>query len=303
MPRLLHTGQVIVDLTMALDALPPAGGDVLARSASLQAGGGFNVMASAQRNGLQTLYLGRHGKGRFADMVREALSAEGIALALPLAPDKDTGICIALTEANAERTFISFIGAEGGLSANELAQVVVQPDDWVYVSGYSLLHPDKATCLLDWVSGLTPSVRVVFDPGPLIGSLEPALLGRLWPRVNLWSSNRREANSLPPAMALKHLPANCQIVVREGAQGCWIHHAQGQQCIPGFQVHALDTNGAGDAHMGILLAVLSAGHSLAYAAQRANAGAALAVTRWGPATAPRADEIDHFIEHARSYEP
>ncbi|MGA9702659.1 MAG: sugar kinase, partial [Pseudomonas sp.] len=52
MSRLLHTGQVIVDLVMALDTLPATGGDVLAQSASFEAGGGFNVMAAARRNGL-----------------------------------------------------------------------------------------------------------------------------------------------------------------------------------------------------------------------------------------------------------
>ena len=31
MSRLLHTGQVIVDLVMALDTLPATGGDVLAK--------------------------------------------------------------------------------------------------------------------------------------------------------------------------------------------------------------------------------------------------------------------------------
>ena len=135
MARLLHTGQVIVDLAMALDTLPRSGGDVLAHDACFYAGGGFNVMAAAQRNGLQSVYLGRHGQGRFGDLAREALHAEGIQLSLAIDPGKDTGVCVALTEASAERTFISCIGAEGGLSAEDLAQVSVQPDDHVYVSG------------------------------------------------------------------------------------------------------------------------------------------------------------------------
>lgn len=73
MSRLLHTGQVIVDLVMALDTLPATGGDVLAQSASFEAGGGFNVMAAARRNGLPVVYLGRHGNGRFGDLARAAM--------------------------------------------------------------------------------------------------------------------------------------------------------------------------------------------------------------------------------------
>ena len=43
MPKLLHTGQVMIDLVMAVDKLPHSGGDVLAQSARFEAGGGFNV--------------------------------------------------------------------------------------------------------------------------------------------------------------------------------------------------------------------------------------------------------------------
>lgn len=46
--RLIHTGQVIVDLVMQIDTLPSHGGDVLAHSASFEVGGGFNVMAAAR---------------------------------------------------------------------------------------------------------------------------------------------------------------------------------------------------------------------------------------------------------------
>lgn len=52
MSRLLHTGQVIIDLAMALDTCP-AGGDA-SHKRQLHAGGGFNTMAAAQRNGLKT---------------------------------------------------------------------------------------------------------------------------------------------------------------------------------------------------------------------------------------------------------
>ena len=76
MSRLLHTGQVIVDLVMGLDTLPASGGDVLANSASFQVGGGFNVMAAARRNGLPVVYLGRHGEGRFGELARAAIERD-----------------------------------------------------------------------------------------------------------------------------------------------------------------------------------------------------------------------------------
>jgi sugar/nucleoside kinase (ribokinase family) len=152
--RLLYTGQVVVDLVMALDALPRSGGDVLASSAKFETGGGFNVMAAACRNGMQTVYLGRHGSGRFGDLARQAMAAEGIEIATPGSDDQDTGLSVALIEPSAERSFISYVGAEGGLSREDLRSVTVLPEDYVCVSGYSLLHKGKVSTLLEWLGEL-----------------------------------------------------------------------------------------------------------------------------------------------------
>ncbi|WP_431221527.1 PfkB family carbohydrate kinase [Leifsonia xyli] len=65
--------------------------------------------------------------------------------------------------------------------------------------------------------------------------------------------------------------------------------------VPGLPVRAIDSNGAGDAHGGVLAAALSRGADLLAAARRANAAAAIAVTRRGPATAPTGSEIDHVL--------
>ena len=299
MSRLLHTGQVIVDLVMALDTLPATGGDVLAQSASFEAGGGFNVMAAARRNGLPVVYLGRHGKGRFGDLARAAMQAEGVEMAQAASTDKDTGLCVSLTEATTERTFISHIGAEGDLSADDLARVTPQPGDYVYVSGYSLLLEGKAQALLDWVVALPREINVVFDPGPMVKAPDSALMVALLPRIDIWTSNGPEALAFTGARTLadalgelkRHLPEGALLVVRDGPKGCWVNADH----VPGFKVKAVDSNGAGDAHAGVFVAGLAAGLAPVQAARRANAAAALAVTRWGPATSPGSAEVDALL--------
>ena len=299
MSRLLHTGQVIVDLVMALDTLPASGGDVLAQSASFEAGGGFNVMAAARRNGLPVVYLGRHGNGRFGDLARAAMHAEGVEMAQAASTDKDTGLCVSLTEATTERTFISHLGAEGELSAEDLAHVSPQPGDYVYVSGYSLLLEGKAQALLDWVVALPREITVVFDPGPLVKAPGSSLMVALLPRIDIWTSNGPEAlaftgsSTLAHALtALKsHLPERAILIVRDGPNGCWVN----AEHVPGFKVKAVDSNGAGDAHAGVFVAGLANGLKPTDAARRANAAAALAVTRWGPATSPGTGEVDALL--------
>ncbi|NWB21452.1 MULTISPECIES: PfkB family carbohydrate kinase [unclassified Pseudomonas] len=303
MSRLLHSGQVIVDLVMSLDTLPATGGDVLANSASFEAGGGFNVMAAARRNGLPVVYLGRHGTGRFGDLARAAMQAEGIEMALAASDDKDTGLCVSLTEATTERTFISHIGAEGDLLAQDLANAVPRDDDYVYVSGYSLLLEGKAQALLDWLLALPREIKVVFDPGPLVKAPDSALMVALLPRIDIWTSNGPEALAFTGASDLagallklnEHLPADTLLVVRDGPNGCWISRNGQAEHVPGFKVKAVDSNGAGDAHAGVFIAGLANGLAPAVAARRANAAAALAVTRWGPATSPGTAEVDALL--------
>src|SRR3990167_839827 len=269
MPRLLHTGQVIIDLVMAVDKLPQPGGDVLAQSASFEAGGGFNVMAAAARNGLPVVYLGRHGTGRFGDLAREAMKVEGIRIGIAHKAERDTGLCVAVTDASAERSFISYIGAEGELTTEDLASVPAEAGDYVYVSGYSLLHVGKAQALLDWVLGLPKVINVVFDPGPLVEAPDAPLMQALLSRIDVWTSNRVEALRFTGALDIGealdrlavHLPTGGLTVVRDGAQGCWISQRGEHRHVPGFKVEAVDSNGAGDAHAGVFVAGLAQGLS------------------------------------------
>jgi sugar/nucleoside kinase (ribokinase family) len=301
--RLLYTGQVVVDLVMAVSALPAAGQDVLASSAAFEVGGGFNVMAAAARNGLSTCYLGRHGVGRFGDMARQAMQAEGIECRLAPSDDGDTGLCVALTDASAERSFITRVGAEGVLQAADLCSETANAEDWVMVSGYSLLHADKAGPLLAWLQQGGSAGALVFDPGPLACSPDIPGAEQLLERLAIWSSNREEALQFTQAESLEQalqrltarLPEDALVILRDGPQGCWLARGDSRLQVPGFAVEAVDTNGAGDAHIGVFLASLAAGLPEPAAAARANAAAAIAVTRHGPATCPPAGELDAFV--------
>ncbi|OXM70327.1 PfkB family carbohydrate kinase [Amycolatopsis vastitatis] len=288
--RLVHTGQVVVDLVMAVPALPPRGGDVLASSTNLLPGGGFNVMAAAARSGADVLYAGSHGTGPFGDLTRAALAAEGVAVAHEPLSEVDTGIVVVLVDASGERTFATGTGAGGRLHAELLDRVTPKNDDVVYVSGYSWLHEINRAALIEWLPRL-PGSKILFDPGPLITDINPGDLRDLLSTIDILSCNAREAEvlgELPPVA-----------VVREGAKGCRVHEHGRITDVPGFPVEVVDTTGAGDTHCGVLAAELLRGSSLLDAAVRANAAAALSVTRHGPATAPGREEIDHLLEATR----
>jgi len=305
--RLVFAGEAIVDLLMWVPALPERGGDMLAESSSVQVGGGFNIMAAAARQGLPVVYAGGHGTGPWGDKVRAALAAEDITVLRPPDPDADTGFDVALVEAGGERTFVTSLGAESLREPAVWDPVRVRAGDAVYVSGYGLVAPESGAILGAWAAGLPAEVLLFVDPGPLIADIPDAVLGPVLSRCDWWSCNQREAALLTgasdPVEAARHLAGRtgrAGVIVRSGRSGCVLAlRAPGPDVslslVPAPAVVAVDTTGAGDAHAGVFLAGLAAGLPPGAAASRANAAAALVVTRPGPAVAPSRAELDAFL--------
>ena len=316
-PRLLHLGNVVIDVIMYVPALPEPGGDVLASRAELAAGGGFNVLAAAARQGLPAAYAGAHGTGPFGDLARAAMAAAGIAVLQPPKPDCDTGFVLTAVDACGERTFLTSPGAEATLTDADLAPIRPADADLVYLSGYGLAHAANAPVLLRWLSRLPEPNLVTFDPGPLVSSLPGDALAAVLARTDWLTCNAREAalmtgtadpvaaaRTLASRLAGTHAAANGRpgalrspgVVVRTGPDGCLLTEPGSDPvAAPGFPVTPVDTNGAGDAHAGVFLAGLAARLPTADAVRRANAAAAISVTRRGPASAPGAAEIDQFL--------
>jgi sugar/nucleoside kinase (ribokinase family) len=102
--------------------------------------------------------------------------------------------------------------------------------------------------------------------------------------------------------------ARANVIVRDGPAGCVLalrvagpvmDHGLALSLIPAPNVEAVDSTGAGDAHSGVFLAGLAAGLTPAAAASRANAAAAMTVTRAGPAVSPSRAELDRFLAESR----
>jgi sugar/nucleoside kinase (ribokinase family) len=320
--RLVFAGEALVDVVMRVPALPERGGDLMASSAEVTAGGGFNVMAAAARQGMPVLYAGGHGTGPWGDVIRAALDAEGISLLRPRDAGHDTGFDVALVEPDGERTFVTRLGAEMVRGPAGWDSVPAGPGDAVYVSGYGLAARETGPALSTWAAALPTDVLLFVDPGPLVAHIPPAVLDPVLARCDWLSANEREAGlltgtgltntglggtgsapspagaaSLLLARALLDRAGRAGVIVRAGAAGCYVagRDAPGPVHVPAPVVTAVDTTGAGDAHSGVFLAALADGLSPLAAAARANAAAAFAVTRQGPATSPSRAELDTWL--------
>jgi sugar/nucleoside kinase (ribokinase family) len=283
--RVVTVGNALVDVVAAVPHLPTRGGDVLAAAGGLEVGGGgFRAVVAAREAGAAAVYGGRIGTGPLGDLVRAALERAGIAAPIAAVPDRDTGCAIAVVEPDGERTFVTVPGAESADPALEALPLL--PGDAVHVHGYGLVAPERAEAVARFVIALPADTTVLLDPGPFGADAPAEPLARLLTRSDWWSGNldeARAATGLGDASAAARLlsgTARRGAVVRLGADGCLLAVRGGPTAhLPAPAVRAVDTNGAGDTHVGTFLALLLAGLDPEDAASAANDAAARFVAR------------------------
>lgn len=301
--RVIHTAQALVDVVVEVPTLPRRGANVMATDHDRYAAGAVNILLAAARSGAECVHAGAHGEGPNGDLVRSALAAEGVTLSAPMTEGEDTGICVVLLEASAERTFVTTQMAERQITVDSLATSAPVAGDLVCVSGYSLIGQTRDP-LLTWLESLDPEVVVVLDPGAIFVELDERVQERMLALTDVWTSNMEEGDDLTgesdmlaaASASLAYLPPGAVGIVRDGSKGCALA-VSGEEAVvvEGFPEKAIDTNGAGDTHTGVLAAERAKGTGWVEACRRANAAGAIKVTRRGPDTSPTAAEIDHYL--------
>lgn len=149
--KVISLGQVIVDLTMNVDAVPRAGEDVFAGNVQTQVGASFNTLYAVRRMGVKASHAGVIGTGPWASQILQTLENQEIQHIGKRDAVHDSGFCVALTDANAERTFISTRGAEAYGSADAFDSVNPEKRDVVHVSGIHVgaSHCGRAACFCE----------------------------------------------------------------------------------------------------------------------------------------------------------
>ena len=312
--RVVLMGQILVDLAVRGDALPGPGGDVWAVDEGMHVGGGFNALVAARRMGAEAISLSPIGSGPHSSLIQAALEHEEITDLGPHIAGIDNGFCIAFTDRTGERTFISTKGAETMSPASAWADFVrtMHPGDVLYIDGYLMDHPANREAAEAALRVLPKGVRVLLDVSPVIGI--PSALPSDGVIVSM---NHREAQEiarqrgdasvrdqcLQPREAARAMLAALDrpVLLRAGAEGAYFVRScdaalsasdTDPSYIPTPRVEAIDTNGAGDAHSGVLAASLAQGIPLKRALLLANCAGALSTTVVGPASCPPRDQIE-----------
>ena len=311
--RVVLIGQILVDRVLTMTTEFYGTYTKWVTDEGPHVGGGLNALVAARRMGAEAISLSPIGEGPNASLIEQALAREGIVDAGPRVEGVDNGFCVALIDRRAERTFISTKGAETMAPASAWADFTrtMTPHDVLYVDGYLMDHPANREAAEAALRALPEGVRVILDVSPVIGIPDGLPTDGV-----IVSMNHREAQEIAHQRGEASVRDQCRepreaaramvsllhrpVLVRAGAQGAYIcmpaqpavNTTDGVTAIPTPRVEAIDTNGAGDAHSGVLAASLAQGIPLERALLLANCAGALSTTVVGPASCPTRDQIE-----------
>lgn len=281
MGKILVVGSTTVDIVIEVDHLPATAEDILLKSRTMDVGGcAFNAFWAARGLGGPCELFSPVGTGPFGDFVRDRLAQEDVVTRCPPS-DEEEGCCYCLVEADGERAFIVRNGAEYVFRPEWFDVLDMDEYDSVYVCGLEVLQGD-GPALVGFLERCARDKTIFFAPGSRIADLPSGLAQRvldLHPVVHLNGEESLigasrfagvEARSFEEAARALNRRTGSLVVVTLGADGCWYETGSERGCVPGEHVEVIDTVGAGDAHVGALMACLHHGLPLREALARAN---------------------------------
>lgn len=301
-PDIVVVGSSNTDMIVRLKRIPRPGETLLGGAFFSAAGGkGANQAVAAARLGGRVALVGRAGRDSLGDQAASLLAAEGIDVA-HLARDKalPSGVALIFVGADGANSIAVASGANAAVSVADIqkARALIAGARVLVMQLEVPLRTVSAAAALAFAH----KVPVILNPAPAQDL--PASLLR---RVAILTPNESEAELLTgirvnsPAAARK-AAADLRgrgvktVVITLGAQGALLADGKGARLIPGFRVKAVDTTAAGDVFNGALALALVEGRPIDDAVRRANAAAAVSVTRLGAQpSAPKRRDVERLL--------
>jgi len=289
----LVIGSTVVDILITLPHLPARGEDINIPAPVYRIGGcAYNVFKTLRRLESPCLLCSPVGGGIYGRMVREGLEAEGIKPLVLL--EEENGCCYCLIEADGERSFLSYHGAEYLFSRSFMRGIDLSQADSVYVSGLEIEEPTGSE-IIEFVHE-HPELELYFAPGPRITHIDKGRMETLFKRRDSHGNgpvlhlNEREAcsfsgkDSVQAAAGFLAEKTRNALVITLGEKGCYCYGGNtepGGCFVPAQSAIVVDTTGAGDAHCGAVIAGLRKGQTLCEACETANKIGAAVVSKHG----------------------
>lgn len=293
MGKILVIGVTCVDVVINVDHLPATAEDVLVRSQRMTLGGcAFNAYWIMHALDEPAVLFSPIGTGAYGDFVRDHLAAEGISSPIDDAADEN-GCCYCFVEDGGERTFVAYHGADYLYQADWFDRIDLDDIDFIYVCGLEIEEP-TGHLIVEFLERCCREKTIFFTPGPRPANVPRDLLARIYDLHPVLHLNDSEARVSAMEIAGSEMVATRGaatilaertgnlVLVTMGSEGCYYEAGPRRGVVPGASAeHVADTIGAGDAHIGAVMACLHRGDGLEDALACANRVSAAVVATVG----------------------
>lgn len=269
-----------------------------------------NCTIAAARLGARTAYVTRLGDDAFGRMFVELWQREGVDVSgVAIDVDAPTGIYFVTHGAHGhEFSYLRAGSAAARMRPVDLPLDLIRATRVLHVSGISQAISASAC------DAVFAAIEAARGAGARI-SYDSNLRLKLWPLdraravikatialCDWFLPSLDEATELSGATDPRAILDWCHalgapmVVLKMGAEGCWVSSAAAREHVAGKRVDAVDATGAGDCFDGAFATRIVAGDAPVTAARYANAAAALATTGYGAvAPLPRHADVLAFL--------
>lgn len=312
-PRICVVGSSNIDLISTVPRLPKLGETLIGDSFYLGYGGkGANQAVMAAKLGARVTMVTKLGRDVFGDGTLKNYRDQGIDDSYIQFDDSlFSGVAPIFVDQDAKNFIVIIPGANLGLS----------PAD-VQNASNAILGAQIVICQLEVPIETTLEAFRVAKRGDIpVGQFRPSTILNPAPAAKLPDELLQLTDICAPNETETELLTGVSVQSMEDAQrAARMLQARGPQTViltlgergalvvngemlwhtPSFKVSAVDSTGAGDAFVGSLAVFLGEGLGLGEAVERANAVAALSVTKIGTQVSfPKRDEADAFLNELK----
>ncbi|MBR0694486.1 ribokinase [Bradyrhizobium lablabi] len=300
MGHVFVAGSINMDVVATAERHPRIGETVAGDAVLYFPGGkGANQAVATAKLGVPTTLIGRLGTDAFGQELRTFLTAQGVDLALVKdTPGTHSGTAI-ITIADADNTIVVVPGANALVSADDVAAAVFAKGD-VAVSQFEIPLPTIAAF---FKRARAAGVTTILNSAPakqadaeLLDLVDILILNET--ELGFLTGTELSDSDEPArfAEAARAFTRDKIVCVTLGKRGVLALVERRPLLVPGREVKAIDTTGAGDCFVGALASQLAGGKPLRDALAYANAAASICVQRMGAAPSmPTAKDVEDVL--------
>ncbi|MBE6034237.1 MAG: carbohydrate kinase family protein [Clostridiales bacterium] len=270
-------GGVLLDRYYELDALPERGQDGFINN-EFECVGGCSVNMAVTFNNLggQAHIISYVGKDKIGRSILRYMKEHQLSTRYIRERDGTTGYCMVFLEDDGERTFLTKGGMELGFS-KEIVEDKLQGINYAAVTGYFLLNYGADEIVQALEEFHRDGGYILFDPSPLVGSIDKEILMRIISISDMVTPNTSEFKYIKD-----WLNEDTVVILKRGEYGGTVYEKDCAFDYLPMKVNVVDTTGAGDSFAAGVLYGIAEGKSLQEAILLGSKTSAITVGINGP---------------------